>query len=105
MLRLGLPETEVIQAILEGLTPQEKSRLAFADRPRCFADLERLCVLSGTVKEVDESRGKEATDVQYSSGSSGRAKRDKHGGRRRTQETLESQNIPEVMEATRGWQA
>ena len=88
VLRLGLPETEVIQAILEGLNPQERSRLIFADRPRCFADLERLCVVSRTVQEVDESRGRDATDVQYSSGSSGRSKNDKHGGWRRTQETV-----------------
>ena len=52
VLRLGLPETEVIQAILEGLTPQERSRLAFADRPRCFADLEQLCVVSRTVQAL-----------------------------------------------------
>ena len=88
MLRLGLPETEVIQAILEGLHPQERSRLVSADRPRCFADLEQLCVVSRTVQEVDESRGRDATDVQYSSGSSGRAKKGKHGGWRRTQETV-----------------
>ena len=49
VLRLGLPETEVVQAILEGLTPQERSRLIFADRPRCFADFERLCVVSRMV--------------------------------------------------------
>ena len=45
-------------------------------------------MVSRTVQEVDESRGREAKDVQYSSGSSGRAKRDKHGGWRRTQETV-----------------
>ena len=52
VLRLGLPETEVIQAILEGLNPQERSRLIFADRPRCFADLDRLCVVSSTVQAL-----------------------------------------------------
>ena len=88
VLRLGLPETEFIQAILEGLNPQERSRLIFADRPRCFADLDRLCVVSSTVQAGDESRGRASTDVQYSSGLLGRAKKDKHGGWRRTQETV-----------------
>ena len=88
VLRLGLPETEVIQVILEGLNPQERSRLIFADRPRCFADLCRLCVVSNTVRAGDESRGRGATDVQYSSDSLGRATKDKHGGWRKTQETV-----------------
>ena len=56
ILRLGLPEKDIVQVILEGVTPQERSRLVFADRPRCFADLERLCVVSRTVQEIDESR-------------------------------------------------
>ena len=62
--------------------------MVFADRPRCFADLERLCVVSRTVQEIDESRGRDAKDVQYSSGSLERAKNGKHGSRRRTQETV-----------------
>ena len=85
VLRLGLPETEVIQIILEGLNPQERSRLIFAERPRCFADLCRLCVVSNTVRAGDEYRGRGATDVQYSSGSLGRAKKDKHGGCRKAE--------------------
>ena len=75
-----MPEREVIKAILGGLNPQERSRLIFTDRPRCFADLDRLCVVSSTVQAGVESRGRTATDVQYSSGSLGRAKKDKHGG-------------------------
>ena len=43
---------------------------------------------SRTVQEVDESRGRDAADVQYSSGLLGRGKKDKHGGWRRTQETV-----------------
>ena len=50
VLRLGLPEKDVVRIILEGVTPQERSRLVFADRPRCFADLEKLCVFSKTVQ-------------------------------------------------------
>ena len=45
-------------------------------------------MVSNTVQAGDESRGRAATDVQYSSGPLGRAKKDKHGGWRRTQETV-----------------
>ena len=40
ILRLGLPEKDIVRVILEGVTPQERSRLVFADRPRCFAELD-----------------------------------------------------------------
>ena len=46
ILGVGLSEEEIVQIILEGVTPQEKSRLVFAERPRCYADLDRLCVTS-----------------------------------------------------------
>ena len=88
ILRLGFPETEVIQVIREGLNPQERSRLVFADPPRCFADLDRWCAHARKVQENDESRGRAAKDVQYSSSLLGRAEKDKHGGRWRTQETV-----------------
>lgn len=56
ILRLGLTEQEVIQVILEGVTPEERSRLVFAQRPQSFADLDRLCVVSRTIQRTDESR-------------------------------------------------
>ena len=40
------------------------------------------------VQAGDESRGRAAKDVQYSSSLVGRAKKDKHGGWWRTQETV-----------------
>ena len=43
---LGLREEEVVQMIFEGVTPQERSRFIFAERPRSFDDLNKLCVLS-----------------------------------------------------------
>ena len=60
ILRLGLPEPEIIQTILEGVTPQERSRLVFAERPRSFIDLDRLCALSKTIQGNDDTRGHEA---------------------------------------------
>ena len=88
ILRLGLPETELIQVIREGPNPQERSRLVFSDPPRCFADLDRWCAHARRVQANDESRGRAAKDVQYSSGLLGRAKKDKYGGWRGTQETV-----------------
>ena len=88
VLRLGLPEGDIIQAILEGLHPQEISRLMFADRPRCFADLDRLCLVSRTVQAMDESRERAARGDPYSSSPLERAKNDEHGGWWRTQETV-----------------
>ena len=72
VLRLGLPENEVVGRILEGVTPQERSRLVFADRPRCFADLEKLCVFAKTVQGIDESREHVALD---------KVRHERHGGR------------------------
>ena len=86
ILSLGLPERDIIQVILEGVTPQERSRLVFADRPRCFADLDRLYVVSRTVQAMDESQDRAAKDDQDSSSSLERAKNDKHGGWGRTRE-------------------
>ena len=87
ILRLRLPETDIIQVILEGVTSQERSRLVFADRPHCFADLDRLCVFARTVLSKDESRERAARDDQDSRSSLERAKNDKHGGWWETQET------------------
>ena len=50
VLRLGLPDTEVLDVIMEGLNPQDRSRLIFAGRPRCFAEMARFCVVSNTVR-------------------------------------------------------
>ena len=57
ILGLGLPENEVVQMIFEGVTPQERSRLTFAERPRNYEDLEKLCALSPAIQSIDESRG------------------------------------------------
>ena len=54
---MGLSEEEIVQIILEGVTPQERSRLGFAERPRCYADLDRLCVMSRAIQANDELRG------------------------------------------------
>ena len=40
-----------------GRDAQERSRLVFAERPRCFTDLDRLCVMSRNIQVNDESRG------------------------------------------------
>ena len=48
------------------MTPQERSCLVFADRLRCFADLERLCVISRNIQANDASRDQVvARDPKY----------------------------------------
>ena len=71
ILGLGLPESEVVQMIFEGVTPQERSRLIFAERPRSYEDLEKMCVLSRAIQAIDESRG----PVRASPGESRRVER------------------------------
>ena len=61
ILGLGLSEEEIVQIILEGVTPQERSRLVFAERPRSFVDLDKLCVLSRAIQGNDELRGSGGT--------------------------------------------
>lgn len=61
ILRLPMSEGEVVQVILEGVTPQERSRLVFAERPRSYSDLDRLCVMSRTIEMTDEARASIST--------------------------------------------
>ena len=57
ILGLGLSEEEVVQIILEGVSPQERLRLVFAERPRRFIDLDKLCAMSKAIQTNDEARG------------------------------------------------
>ena len=57
ILRLGLPDVEVVQMVVERVTPQERSRLIFAERPRSYEELNKMCVLSRAIQAIDESRG------------------------------------------------
>ena len=56
VLRVDVSEAEVVRVILEGLNPQERSRLVFLERPRSFADLSRACVFARTIQMNDETR-------------------------------------------------
>ena len=46
ILGVGLSEEEVVQIILEGVTPQERLWLVFAERLHRYRDLDKLCVMS-----------------------------------------------------------
>ena len=71
-LGLGLSEEEVVQIILEGVSPQERLRLVFAERPRRFVDLDRLCVMSNAIQTNDEARGGSSGDLPVSQRAEGR---------------------------------
>lgn len=56
VLRVNLTETEVVETILIGLSPAERSRLALMPRPCNFFQLEQLCIHSANVWFSDKQR-------------------------------------------------
>jgi hypothetical protein len=60
VLRLGIGELELIDIVLQGLKPEERSRLMFSPRPTSFADLDRLSILSRSVQDADFQRSQAA---------------------------------------------
>ncbi|XP_063216930.1 uncharacterized protein LOC134527875 [Bacillus rossius redtenbacheri] len=54
--RLQVSEQEVINTILDGLTPDERSRLVFLTRPCTFSELDRMCIHSQNVRFADHQR-------------------------------------------------
>lgn len=67
VLRVGPSESAVVGTILEGITPEERSRMVFATRPNSFADLDRLSVTSRMVAYTDELRRQEQRRDWHSS--------------------------------------
>ncbi|KAG8303340.1 hypothetical protein J6590_013612 [Homalodisca vitripennis] len=66
VLRLDIPEGTVVTTILEGLNPEESSRLVFAGRPSTFSELDRLCIASRSVSLLT-GRGRRGTIIVPSS--------------------------------------
>lgn len=56
VLRLPHSEEETIQVLLEGLAPEERSRLALSRTPQTFADLDNWCVQSQNIQYLDTQR-------------------------------------------------
>lgn len=56
VLRLGFSERQLVDLILEGVKPEERSRLVFCARPSSFADLDRLSIFSRGVQDADLQR-------------------------------------------------
>lgn len=71
VLRLGLSERHLVDLILEGIKPEERSRLVFCSRPTSFADLDRLSIFSRGVQDADFQR--EVTMGHHPQGSPGPA--------------------------------
>lgn len=59
VLRIGLSESAVVDTILEGITPEERSRMVFATRPNSYAELDKLSVTSRMVAYTDGLRQQE----------------------------------------------
>jgi len=56
VLRVGLSEAEVVQSILDGITPEERSRLVFFPKPTTFAGLDKLVVEAKNMQLIDQHR-------------------------------------------------
>jgi hypothetical protein len=56
ILRLSLTEGELLQAILEGLSPAERSRLSLCPRPMTLRELELLFTTSHSFQLADDQR-------------------------------------------------
>ncbi|XP_063227204.1 uncharacterized protein LOC134533635 [Bacillus rossius redtenbacheri] len=54
--RLQVSEQEVINTILDGLSPEERSRLVFLSKPSSFSELDRMCIHSQNVRFADYHR-------------------------------------------------
>ena len=56
VLRLNFSEQQLVDLILEGIKPEERSRLVFCARPTSFAELDRLSIISRGVQDADSQR-------------------------------------------------
>lgn len=56
ILRVGLSEGEVVRNILDGITPEVRSRLVFFSKPTTFAGLDRMIVEARNMQLIDQHR-------------------------------------------------
>lgn len=56
VLRLSLSEGQLVDLIVEGIKPQDRSRFVFCSKPNSFADLDRLSRFSSGVEDCDFQR-------------------------------------------------
>jgi hypothetical protein len=66
LLLLRLSEKEIVDVILDGLHPTERSRFVFTARPNTFSDLDQLCVQSQNVRYADLLRSGNSIGHSYS---------------------------------------
>lgn len=56
LLKTNFSEAQLVENILVGLSPEERSRLVLLNRPNSFAELERCCIHSSNVWYSDQNR-------------------------------------------------
>ena len=56
ILKVSMSELEIVEAILVGLCPAERSRLVLMSRPTNFWELKQLCVHSSNIYYADQLR-------------------------------------------------
>lgn len=68
-IRLGMaalcvevPESEAVISIVEGMRPQDRSRVLFTDKPQTFVDLDKMVTRIENIRHRDERRGGKEID-------------------------------------------
>lgn len=56
LLLCNLSESELVENIVLGMNPQERSRVTLLGTPRSFEDLEKMCIYSHNVQYIDHER-------------------------------------------------
>lgn len=68
---VNVSESEVVNNILEGMTPEDRSRVVFCSKPRTFYELDQLVANMQVIKFSDELRGKVAAANNTATGNQG----------------------------------
>ncbi len=83
LLMCEMSESEIVENIVLGISPEERSRLTFVGVPNSIRDLERMCIHTQNVKYLDQERqGRSGSQVRNS----------------RNYEHNRVQNIPRIQE-------
>lgn len=66
LLLCEMSESEIVENIVLGVTPEERSRLTFVGMPNTIRDLERMCIHTQNVRYMDQERqGRGGSHVRY----------------------------------------
>ena len=87
VLRIKENEAQVVQRIIEGLTPTQRSRFIFQLPPSSFAQLEQLAIVEQNIAYGDRLREEQVPGVQVAAIESVSEHVETEGSGRRSQDT------------------